>query len=131
MRLNFRLNILILFSLIMFFQRCSSSESEYYKNDEGFVLLKESISPNRQFIYYDYHFDHGGFGYSREFWAITKNTKDNFNLKDYNIPDGYRIIGWTKQNELQIEKWEPYYNKDEDVELKSGSNFMGVKLKIK
>jgi hypothetical protein len=44
------------------------------------------------------------------------------------LPDGYKAAGWTEENEARIEKWEPYYYKSEEVELKSGDTFLGVKL---
>lgn len=93
-------------------------------------MLTDSVSPNGQFRYYVYQFDHGGYGYSRVFWAVTANTDEVLNLKEYKLPDGYKIVGWTKENELKIEEWEPYYYKDEEVELKDGSIFKNVKLKI-
>jgi len=41
--------------------------SEHSLKDEGFVLISDSISPNKKHKYYEYQFDNGGFGYSRVF----------------------------------------------------------------
>lgn len=116
--------------MIGLIQSCFDSESGHFKTDNNFVLIIDSVSPNGQFKFYEYQFDNGGYGYSRLFWAVTNNTDEDINLKDFNLPDGYRIIGWTHQNELKIEKWEPYYKKDKEVELTNGFSFKNVKLKI-
>ncbi|WP_242919678.1 hypothetical protein [Pontibacter liquoris] len=91
-------------------------------------MRSESISPNQGFRIVEYQFDQGAHGYSRMFWAIAPANKENINLKEYILPDGYKTLGWTSDNKAIIEKWEPYYYKDRDVTLKTGDKFNGVTL---
>lgn len=102
---------------------------EHSLKDANFVLISESISPNLKYKYYEYQFDNGGFGYSRVFWSVIENTKNKYDLEKGLIPDGFKIKGWTNENELILEKWEPYYEINK-VELKSGTNFNGVKITL-
>lgn len=125
-----KMRLYMLLIIAGFILGCSDADSGHYQMDDAFVLLTDSISPSGQFRYYEYQFDHGGYGYSRVFWAVTANTEEVLNLKEYNLPDGYRIIGWAGLNELQIEKWKPYYHIEEEVELKDGSIFKNVKLRL-
>ncbi|NQX83005.1 MAG: hypothetical protein HRT66_13575 [Flavobacteriaceae bacterium] len=104
-------------------------QTEHNLKDSSFVLLKSQVSPNKKFQFFEYQFDNGGFGYSRVFWSVIKNDSTIFKLEKGLLPDGYKAIEWIDGNELLIEKWEPYYYKNEEVELKSGDFFNGVKLK--
>jgi hypothetical protein len=104
--------------------------SEHNLKDSSFVLLKSKVSPNNEFQFFEYQFDNGGFGYSRVFWSVIKNDSTILGLETGLLPDGYKALEWTANNELVIEKWEPYYYKDEEVELKSGDLINGVKLKL-
>ena len=123
-------SLILILALTGFIQSCVDSSMGHYLTNESFILLKDSVSPNGQFEYYEYQFDNGGLGYSRVFWAVINKTDEDLNLKKFNLPDGYRIIGWSSVNELEIEEWKPYYYKDEEVKLKDGSFFNNVKLKI-
>lgn len=105
--------------------------SEHNLKDSSFVLLKSQVSPNKKFQFFEYQFNNGGFGYSRVFWSVIKNDSTIFKLEKGLLPDGYKAIEWADGNELLIEKWEPYYHKDEEVELKFGDLVNGVKLKLK
>ncbi len=105
--------------------------SEHNLKDSSFVLLKSQISPNTKFQFFEYQFDNGGFGYSRVFWSVIKNDSTIVALEKGLLPDGYKAIEWTDDNELLIEKWEPYYYKDEDVELTDNSTINEVKIKLK
>ena len=107
---------------------CSQLEKGHYLTDENFVLLSDSISPNRKYKYLEYHFDNGAFGYSRVFWTIMELENHEKNLLKGKLPDGYMIKGWTKENELELEKWEPYYYKDIEIDFKTSSEFKGIKL---
>ncbi len=91
--------------------------SEHNLKDSSFVLLKSQISPNKKFQFFEYQFDNGGFGYSRVFWSVIKNDSTVYELENGLLPDGYKAIAWTFDNELLIEKWEPYYYKDKEVKL--------------
>ncbi len=117
---------IIIGALILVFQLNSHSGNNL--KDSDFVLLKSQVSPNKEFQFYEYQFDNGGFGYSRVYWAVIENDSNIFELDDGLLPDGYRIVGWTDNSELLIEKWEPYYYKDTVVDLESGNLFNGVKL---
>ncbi len=105
--------------------------SEHNLKDENFNLLKVQISPNKKFKFFEYQFDNGGFGYSRTFWSVVGNDSTKHNLEKGILPDGYRALDWTNDNELIIEKWKPYYFINEAFELKSGDLINGVKLKLK
>ena len=97
--------------------------------DANFVLISESISPNKKNKYYEYQFDNGGFGYSRVFWSVIENNKNKSDLEKGLIPDGFKIKGWTTENELILEKWNPYYE-IKKTELKSGTEINGVKITL-
>ena len=104
---------------------------EHYLTDSNLIVLVDSISPDSNFRYITYQFDNGGFGYSRVFWTAFRNTADTLNLANTKIPDGYKIKGWSENNELILEKWEPYYYKDMEVNYKTGSEFYGIRLIVK
>ncbi|MEZ4757746.1 MAG: hypothetical protein R2817_13030 [Flavobacteriales bacterium] len=105
--------------------------SEHNLKDSSFVLLKSQISPNAKFQFFEYQFDNGGFGYSRVFWSVIRNDSTIVELENGLLPDGYKAIEWTDDNELLIEKWDPYYYKDEEVELTDNSTINEVKVKLK
>jgi hypothetical protein len=62
--------------------------------------------------------------------AVTPADATNPNLVKYELPDGYQANGWTGDNELIVEKWEPYYYRQKLSELKDGDIFNGLKIKI-
>lgn len=103
--------------------------SEHSLKEADFVLISESISPNKKHRYYEYQFDNGGFGYSRVFWAVIENKETEFDLEKGLIPDGFKIKGWTNENELILEKWKPYYE-IKKTELKSGTELNGVTITL-
>ncbi len=105
--------------------------SEHNLDDSSFILLKEEKSPNEEYKLFEYQFNNGGFGNSRVFWSVIKNNPKERGIEKGILPDGYKAIEWTTNNELVIEKWEPYYYKDKEVVLNSGDEFNGVKLKLK
>ncbi len=104
--------------------------SEHSIEEADFVLISESISPNKKHKYYEYQFDNGGFGYSRVFWSVVENNKSQSELGKGLIPDGFRIKSWSSKSELILEKWKPYYEIKE-AELKSGTKINGVKIVLK
>jgi len=93
-------------------------------------MLENTPSPNKQYRILIYHYDIGAFGYSRAFWAVTPYSYNDLNLIDYELPDGYLTKGWSEQNELLVERWEPYYYREKIVELKTGDLFQGVRIKL-
>lgn len=103
--------------------------SEHSLKGADFVLISESISPNKKHKYYEYQFDNGGFGYSRVFWSVIENNENKYDLKKGLIPDGFKIVGWTNENELILEKWEPYYE-IKKTKLKNGIELNGVKINL-
>lgn len=104
---------------------------EHNLKGSSFVLIKSQISPNKKFQFFEYQFDNGAFGYSRVFWSVIKNDSTIMALGKGLLPDGYKILEWTDDNELLIEKWEPYYYKDKEVELTDDSTINEVKIKFK
>lgn len=104
-------------------------DSEHDLKDKSFNLISDSISPNKKYKYYEYQFDNGGFGYSRVFWSVIENKENNSDLEKGLIPDGFKIVGWTNDNELFLEKWEPYYVISK-TELKNGTKLNGVKITL-
>ena len=103
--------------------------SEHSLKDASLVLITDSISPNKKHRYYEYQFDNGGFGYSRVFWSVIENKVNKVDLENGIIPDGFKIVGWTNENELILKKWEPYY-KINKTELKNGIELNGVKITL-
>jgi hypothetical protein len=99
--------------------------------DSSFVLISSSPSPDETYKYYEYQFDNGGFGYSRVFWTVIKNGSTEVELQNGLIPDGYKVIGWTNESELILEKWEPYYHVGEKIELEDGMKINKVKIILK
>src|SRR5438105_2276742 len=96
------------------------NEPERRATDPDFILLENIVSANQQFRILVYHYDTGAFGYSRAFWAVTPLDYHKLNLADYELPDGYEAKGWSEQNELLVQKWEPYYYRQKLGELKTG-----------
>ncbi|MDO1451866.1 hypothetical protein Q0590_36695 [Rhodocytophaga aerolata] len=121
------LNLYIIFLLLT---SCKEDEKGHYLTDKDFVLISDSTSPDKKFIIVEYQFDHGGHGYSRLFWAITPLDYKTLDLSDYKLPDGYKAKGWNEDNSVLIEKWEPYYYKQESVNLKSGDVYKGISIRI-
>lgn len=101
--------------------------------DEDFILLSDQTSPNRRHRLLEYHFDHGAHGYSRIFWAIIPTNTDTtkIDLTDYILPDGYKAISWRSTGEAVIEKWEPYYSKDDGTVLNTGDMYLGIRIVVK
>ena len=99
--------------------------SKHSLKQTDFVLIAESISPNKKHKYYEYQFDNGGMGYSRIFWSVIENVENESDLGKGLIPDGFKIKGWTTKNELILEKWKPYYE-IKKMELKSGTKINGI-----
>ncbi len=97
-------------------------------NSKNFEFIKSSLSTDSTKVYYHYMFDQGGYGYSRTFWAVV--GKEDKNLEQGILPDGYRVIGWTKDDELLIEKFDTNDYMKEAHKLQSGTIFNGVKLLI-
>ena len=118
------------FLIIIFVLNISCFDFKHYRTNSDFVLIEDIESPNREFQIVIYNFDIGALGYSRVFWAIVPMKNINVNMAKYLLPDGYKAIGWTEQNELLIEKWEPYYYKQKEVDLKTGDFYLGVKLVV-
>ena len=104
---------------------------EHNLDHSSFILLKSEVSPNQEHQFFEYQFDNGGFGYSRVFWSVIKNDSTARDLENGILPDGYIAIEWTNDNQLVIEKWEPYYFKDPAIELKSGDTINRVMLKLR
>lgn len=104
-------------------------EVKHILNDPDFVLISDSISPNQKYRYYEYQFDNGGMGYSRVFWSVIKIDENTQDLKRGLIPDGFKAIGWTKESQLILSEWKPYYHK-ELTELKSQTELNGVKITL-
>ena len=105
-------------------------EPKRYLTDKDCIVMENMLSPNKKFRLLTYRFDAGAFGDGRVFWAVTPADAINPNLVNYELPDGYQTIGWTVDNELKVEKWEPYYRRQKLGELKDGDIFDGVKIKI-
>ena len=130
---------IILISALIIGYRINSSlnevtdtfHSEHDLNDSNFVLLNSEVSPDRKFKFYKYQFDNGGFGYSRVFWSVIKNDSTLTGLEIGLLPDGYKAIAWTDESNLIIEKWEPYYIVNLEVELTDHSKINGVRVKLK
>ena len=108
----------------------SVTHTGHFLSDSTFVLLADSASPDGNKKYFQYCYDHGGFGYSRVFWAIVAIKDSSLDLTKGLLPDVYKIVGWTKSNQLVIEKWTPYYYKSDSIELKSGMRIFDTDIVV-
>jgi len=118
--------IIALFSFFVFY----SWPRVMYSTDYDFVMIKDEPSGSGDYHLLIFKFDTGALGYSRVFWAVVPSDYEKLNLADYILPDGYKGKGWSKKDELIISIWEPYYYKDEIVDLKTGDTYKGVKLLV-
>lgn len=107
-----------------------SLSSEHSLNEKNLIISKESSSPDNMYKYYEYQFDNGGLGYSRLFWSVIKNDNKEHNLENGILPNGYKVIGWTENNELILEKWAPYYDSQPKYILENKSKHKGIKINI-
>lgn len=108
-----------------------SFHSKHNLDDSSFVILKELISPDEKHKMYEYQFDNGGFGYSRVFWSVIPNEPTEKDLRNGLLPYGYKAIGWTEENLLVIEKWEPYYYNDDNSKTHDITEINNVRLILK
>jgi hypothetical protein len=122
--------ICTLLVIVMAISAIACEESKRYLTDRDCVVEENTLSPNKKFRLLIYRFDAGAFGDGRVFWAVTPADATNPNLVNYELPDGYQADGWTADNELIVEKWEPYYYRQKLGELKAGDTFKGVKVKL-
>jgi len=104
--------------------------SEHSLTEPNLIILTDSISPNLKHKYYEYQFDKGGLGYSRIFWSVLENSKKENDLGKGLIPEGYKIVGWNKINELILTKWNPTSELKTVSELKSGTIINGIKINL-
>ena len=119
--------LLLVFSLTA----CGIFDKEERRvTDDAFIMMENMPSPDGQHRILVYQYDTGAFGYSRVWWAITPNEYRNLNLADYEIPDGYKIVGWSNEGESLVSKWEPYYYRQKLGELNTGDLFKGVKVRL-
>ena len=98
--------------------------------DDAFIMMENTPSPDGQHRILVYQYDTGAFGYSRVWWAITPDEYRDLNLVDYEIPDGYKTVGWSNEGESLVIKWEPYYYRQKLGELNTGDVFKGVKVRL-
>jgi hypothetical protein len=114
-------------SFLLFASRTDSRKV----TDDDFILIDEKISNNEKLKLITYKYDIGTLGYSRVFWAVVPHEYGDLNLSLFELPDGYKGVGWTNKNELIIEKWEPYYKVERAFELNDSDFYNGVRIKIK
>ena len=105
-------------------------KSKHSLSESKIRILTDSISPDQKYKYYEYQFDNGGLGYSRVFWSVIENKQNKTDLEKGLIPTGYKIIGWTQNSELILQKWVPYYETNTTYDLKTKTEFNGIKIKI-
>ena len=108
------------------------AEKKQFLTDKNLVILEQKVSADRRHKIISYHFDLGAFDYSRMYWAIIPTNLDkNEPLNVYILPDGYKAVDWNAKDEAMVEKWTPYYYKNEEVKLQSGDEFNGVIVELK
>jgi hypothetical protein len=121
-----------LFIYFFFFLTACNAEKKQFLTDKNMVILEQKVSADRKHKIISYHFDLGAFDYSRMYWAIIPTNLDkNKPLNDYILPDGYKAVDWNAKDEAMVEKWTPYYYKNEEVKLQSGDEFNGVMVELK
>lgn len=115
--------------ILLIIMSCDGREPHYLHRD-NFIMLSDVASPDKNHRMLTYQFDTGALGYSRVFWAIIPADADTvkLNLVKFLFPDGYKAKHWLPTGEAVIEKWESYYYKNEEVDLRTGDTYLGVKL---
>ncbi len=109
----------------------SKSQEIRKVTDADFALLEKEISPDQKHIALSYQYDQGALGYSRVWWAVVPQNFEDLNLAKFELPDGYKAVAWEKDNgHLIVVRWEPYYARDEQVDLSTGDTFHGVHIRI-
>lgn len=88
---------------------CSASRRS---TDRDFVLVTDTLAPDGKARLLEYQYDIGALGYSRTWWAVTPAGFEGLNLADYELPYGYKAVGWSPAGELLVESWTPYYYSD-------------------
>ncbi|CAM4420608.1 hypothetical protein [Zobellia nedashkovskayae] len=102
--------------------------SEHSLNEPNLIILSDSISPNEKYKFYEYQFDKGGLGYSRNFWSVIKANETD--LGKGLISEGYKIIDWNENNELILKEWNPTSELKTVSKLKNGTEINGIKINI-
>jgi hypothetical protein len=113
-------------SFVYFVQKANERKA----SDRTFILIDEKVSNDSKYKLISYKFDTGALGYSRIFWAVVPYQYHDLDLRSFELPDGYKGIGWSGKNELQAEEWKPYYHIERDFKLSNGDLYKGVHVKI-
>jgi hypothetical protein len=90
-------------------------------SDPDFHLLERTPSPDGERAIVIYNYDTG---------AVVPSASDGLNLAEYELPDGWRAIGWSPSGDLLVERWTPYYTPDGNHVLKTGDLFRGVSIRV-
>lgn len=123
--------IILFILVILTFISCDQREKQYL-TDKSLIILEETLSNKKDYRIIQYNFDLGAIGDSRIFWAIIPTKFDDKEpINDFILPDGYKAIGWTNKDEIILEKWEPHYYKNEEIEYKNGDKFDNLFVVIK
>jgi hypothetical protein len=99
-------------------------------SDSSFILIDEKISKDKKLKLITYKLDIGALGYSRIYWAVVPQQYRDLNLRSFELPDGYKGIGWTDRNQLLVEEWVPYYHIERQFKLNDGELYKGAQIKI-
>lgn len=122
--------VLIGIVAILYFSFIYEGTEVRRSTDKDFILLESEISSNQKSTLLVYQYDTGALGFSRKWWAVVPVKYDDKNLAEYELPDGYKAIGWADNGDLLVKKWEPYYYLDENIDLVTGDFLNGVRMKI-
>ncbi len=101
-----------------------------YVGNPDLKIWRNTLSPNGSFRIVIYQHDKGALGYGRVIWTVTPANLDRVDLTKFKLPDGYRTENWTKDSDLEISRWEPYYFLQDYRELRDGDSFHGVSVRL-
>jgi hypothetical protein len=99
-------------------------------SDKDLRVWRNTLSPKGGSRIVIYQHDTGALGYGRVFWAVTPADIENIDLANFKLPDGYRAEGWTRDGDLQVSKWQPYYGIRDKRTLNEGDSFNGQTVRL-
>lgn len=130
MKRPFPIALLLIILLVILFVVWDFFREKRRVTDNSFVMVENTLSPDGQHRILVYHYDHGAFGDSRAWWAITPPEYKYLDLTNYELPNCYEIESWLDGGELLVSKREPCHYRERVSELKTGDVFMGVKIRV-
>ncbi len=130
MKRPFLIVLLLIILLVSLFVVWDFFREKRRVTDNSFVMFQNTLSPDAKHRILVYHYDHGAFGDSRAWWAITPPEYEYLDLTNYELPNCYETESWLDNGELLVSRREPCPYRERVSELKTGDVFMGVKIRV-